>query len=190
MLTNKQKIINVTTNYLTELVDRKLNRAFWSWFGSSKIKNGSDPLVLYHGSKNKFDSFDTKKKGSATDSGLRGRGFYFSTNLRTAQSYGQHVYEVYLKIEKPFDMLSFNSLEEIIELLEIDSSIMYERGRGTKFHSISVSSSFSGVFSGAVRELGYDGIIHGQEFVCFDADQIKSVENDGSWDKNDINMFS
>ena len=171
-------------------IDNNLNVNFWKWFGKSKITKNGEPKVLYHGSKNKFLSFDDKKKGRSTDPGMRGRGFYFSSNIKSAQSYGNNIYEVYLKIETPFDLLSFDSLDDIIYLLNIDSSIIQERGRGSKYHSISIKPEFSGVFSGAVRELGYDGIIHGQEFVCFKPNQIKSINNDGTWDITDENIFS
>ena len=183
---------NMITEHLSESDTPKsnLNDKFWAWFGNSKVKEGGKPITLYHGSKNKFSSLDDRKKGSSTDDGIRGRGFYFSTNIKSAQSYGNNIYEVYLKIENPFDLLSFSSLDEIISLLNIDSSIIQERGRGTKYHSISVLAGFSGVFSGAIRDLGYDGIIHGQEFVCFNPNQIKSVDNDGSWDSSDNNIYS
>lgn len=188
-----RKFISTTIReYLNEQkeAETNLNNNFWKWFGDSKIKEGGKPMILIHGSKANFSSFDDGKKGSSTDDGMRGRGFYFSTNIKSSQSYGNNLYEVYLKIENPFDLLSFNSLDEIINLLDIDSSIIQERGRGTKYHSISILSGFSGVFSGAVRELGYDGILHGQEFICFNSNQIKSINNDGTWDIGDDNIFS
>ena len=91
--------------------------------------------------------------------------------------YGDNLYTVYLKVENPFDLLSFNSLNEIINFLEIDSTIIHERGRGTPHHSVSVYSPFSGIFSDNIREKGFDGILHGQEFVVFEPNQIKSTEN-------------
>ena len=188
-----RELIAITIReYLNEQkeTETNINNNFWKWFGSSKVKENSEPTVLYHGSKNKFSSFDDIKKGSSTDFGMRGRGFYFSSNIKSAQSYGNNIHEVYLKMETPFDLLSFESLDEIINLLDIDSSIIQERGRGTNYHSISIKSEFSGVFSGAVRQRGYDGIIHGQEFICFKPNQIKSIKNDGSWDIGDDNIYS
>lgn len=185
-------IATTIREYLNEQqnIETNINNNFWKWFGNSKIVENGKPKILYHGSKNKFTSFDDKKKGGSTDSGIRGRGFYFSSNIKSAQSYGDNTYEVYLKIEKPFDLLSFDSLDDIINLLNIDNSIIQERGRGTKYHSISIKPEFSGLFSGSVRELGYDGIIHGQEFVCFKSNQMKSINNDGTWDIGDDNIFS
>lgn len=191
---SKNFIVTTLKEYINEqksFDNIKLNEKFWDWFGDSKVVSDTGtPLVLYHGSKSKLSFFDDKKKGNSTDDGIRGRGFYFSTNIKSAQSYGNNLYEVYLKIEKPIDLLKFKSLDELVDLLDIDSSIIRERGRGMKYHSISVLPSFSGVFSGNIRELGYDGIIHGEEFICFNSNQIKSINNDGTWDINDDNIYS
>ena len=121
-------IKNIIKEFLNEQKEdeNNLNSNFWKWFGNSKIKESNNPMILFHGTKTKFSSFDDRKKGSSTDSGLRGRGFYFSTNIKSAQSYGGNVYEVYLKMENPFDLLSFNSLEEIAMFLFWDSNITKE----------------------------------------------------------------
>jgi hypothetical protein len=167
---------------------------FYKWFGNSEmVDNDNNPLILYHGSKNKFTAFDDRKKGSATDSGLRGRGFYFSSFKPSSQSYGDNVLEVYLKIEKLFDLLSFNSIQEIADYLLLDENIIYESGdinKGYPYYSIKVNSDFSGVFTSAIRDKGYDGIRHGQEFVVFNSNQIKAVDNDGSFDIDDNNIYS
>ena len=154
------------------------------------VDNSGNPLILYHGTKANFDSFNDKKKGSATDEGIRGRGFYFNTNIKSSQSYGQNLLKVYLRVIKPIDLLSFKSLDELINFLEIDSSIIHERGRGTAYHSIKVYAPFSGIFTSAIIDKGFDGIIHGQEIVVFNSNQIKSIKNDGTWDVNDNNIYS
>ena len=179
----------------TLTVDKtKKSSNFYKWFGNSEVIDiYNNPLIVYHGSKNKFTRFDDRKKGSATDSGLRGRGFYFSTFKPSSQGYGNNLLEVYLKIDKLFDLLSFNSIEEICNYLEIDDSILHDDGdinKGFPYYSVKVYSDFSSVFTDAVRDKGYDGIRHGQEFVVFKANQIKSIENDGSFDINDENIFS
>ena len=45
-------------------------------------------------------------------------------------------------------------------------------------------------FTNIIIDLGYDGVIYGSELVLFEPNQIKSVDNDGSWDFNDDNIFS
>lgn len=183
---------HIKTIYNKFINESKINDNFWKWFDHSKIiDEEGKPLVVYHGSKFKFNSFDDRKKGSNTDPGIRGRGFYFSTNLKSSQSYGNFIQEVYLKITNPLDLLSFNSLEEIIDLLEIDSGIIFETGvKGTLNYSIKVYAPYSGIFTSSVKEKGYDGIKHGQEIIAFYPNQIKSINNDGSWDINDKNIYS
>jgi len=41
-----------------------------------------------------------------------------------------------------------------------------------------------------IKELGYDGVIYGSEYVVFKPNYIKSVDNDGSWDINDDDIYS
>jgi hypothetical protein len=41
-----------------------------------------------------------------------------------------------------------------------------------------------------IKKLGYDGVWYGSEIVVFDPVQIKSIHNDGSWDKNDRDIYS
>lgn len=185
------KLKPILNEVLIELeTNSNANANLKKWFGGSKITDGSKPMICYHGTNSKITSFNDIKKGSNTDPGLRGRGFYFSNNINTDKAYGSILYEVYLKIDNPFDLLSFESLDKIVELLDIDPSIIHERDRGFSRHSIRISPEFAGIFSGAVREQGFDGILHGQEFVCFEPTQIKSVDNDGSFDASDSDIYS
>ena len=208
MIDLRQTIKSVVRSYLNEQenVETNLNDNFWNWFGDSKmVDENGNPMILYHGSSANFRVFNNKMKGSATDSGMRGRGWYLSASRLTGDGYTKNryydnpnnigtLYELYAKIENPLDLHSFNSLDEIAELLDIDSSILYERGRGSNYHSISVTGAdnglFSGIFSDAVMDRGYDGIIHYQEIVCFKSNQMKSVDNDGTWDLNDDDIYS
>jgi hypothetical protein len=190
---HQRKYIKTTLKeYLKENTQSNLNDNFYNWFGNSKIVDSSNkPLVVYHGTNSDIESFSDIKKGSSTDPGIRGRGFYFSTNIKSSQSYGKNLYKVYLKVVNPFDLLSFNSLDEIADILEIDPSIIHDRGiKGSPYYSISIYPEFSGIFSGSVREKGFDGILHGQEIVVFKPNQIKSIDNNGNWDINSENIYS
>jgi GNAT superfamily N-acetyltransferase len=174
---------------LFEQFRNSLNENFYKWFENSKIvdENGV-PKVVYHGSPNTdIENFEDSKKGYTTDPGIRGRGFYFTSMENTAKAYAKEgrVYNVYLKIEKPFDLLSFNSLEEIADSIGVDVSILNERGRDTEYHSIKVYTPYIGTFTGQVRSSGYDGILHGQEIIVFEPNQIKSVDNNGDWSESD-----
>lgn len=41
-----------------------------------------------------------------------------------------------------------------------------------------------------IKDLGYDGIFYGSEIVVFNPNQIKSINNDGSWDIDDNDIYS
>lgn len=162
--------------------------AFKNWFDGSKVvdKNG-EPLVVYHGTDITFEEFESKKAGMGNDSGMRGRGFYFSPNEKTSSSYGSNVIPLYLSIKNPFNPMDFKSKEEIAELLGIDKDI-FEYNPGENFK---VYQSYSGTFSSALKDSGYDGVIYleRQEVVAFYPEQIKSVYNKGDFNPNDPRMY-
>lgn len=77
-------------------------RNFYNWFGDSKVvdKQGR-PLVVYHGTNKKFDTFDKSKIGKKHKNLYQGKGFYFTSEYYEAQGYGKILMPVYLKIENP-----------------------------------------------------------------------------------------
>ena len=85
-----------------EIVDPTTNVKFKEWFGDSKVVDKSgEPLVMYHGTRHKFDTFEWSHFGQ-TDDGFYGRGFYFDPDPEEAKDYGPLVMAVYLKVENPF----------------------------------------------------------------------------------------
>ena len=147
---------------------------FWKWFGNSKVvdKNG-DPLVVYHGSQSEFSEFDGDS--------------YFTDDYMNADGYagGEYVYEVYLSIKNP---------------LVIDAN-------GKKWDDIETPYGTStGEVVGNVDRKKYDGVIFNNikdnwiddvdyqdpsiVYVTFSSNQIKSIENDGTWDVADNDIYS
>ena len=59
-------------------------------------------VKAYHGSKEDFTIFDHGKIGSATGVGMLGEGFYFADKKNVAKGYGNKLYTVYLKAQKPY----------------------------------------------------------------------------------------
>lgn len=100
-------IENTIREYLNEqasLENVKLNDNFWKWFGNSKIVENGKPLICYHGtSERNIKSFDLNKIGyNKGNYGHYGYGIYFSTDIREAKTYGNIIYECYIKITNPF----------------------------------------------------------------------------------------
>jgi len=59
-----RKLSTTIYEYLNEEknIESNLNSNFWKWFDNSKIVDlYGKPLVVYHGSKMKFDNFDVNK---------------------------------------------------------------------------------------------------------------------------------
>ena len=154
--------------------NHNLDDNFWKWFGNSKVvdKNG-DPLVVYHGSQSEFSEFDGDS--------------YFTDDYMNADGYagGEYVYEVYLSIKNP---------------LVIDAN-------GKKWDDIETPYGTStGEVVGNVDRKKYDGVIFNNikdnwiddvdyqdpsiVYVTFSSNQIKSIENDGTWDVADNDIYS
>lgn len=163
---------------------------FKAWFGdwdndpnnSSKVvdENG-EPLVVYHGTKNKFYTFDKRARGSNTDPGIFGKGFYFSKNLQTSKNYGNYIIETFLNIRNPFNNSEFKNKSELAEYLDISEDILTQGGTGIKAYT-----SFTGIFSDAIKEKGHDGVTtRFGEIVVFEPEQIKLADGSNStFDKN------
>ena len=94
-------------------------RNFWNWFGDSKVVDRKGrPVVMYHGTNAKFDTFNKEYLGG-TDYGFYGSGFYFHPMKKFAKKYGKNVLSVYLKADKIFDFsgFTFNS-DKQLQLLD------------------------------------------------------------------------
>jgi hypothetical protein len=86
--------------------------AFKKWFGdwenspenaSKVVDKKGIPLIVYHGTTKKFNTFNLKEIGQGTGNlGHYGYGFYFSNDVREAKTYGYNILNCYLNIRKPF----------------------------------------------------------------------------------------
>ena len=95
---------------------------FTQWFGGSQVVTADgEPLVVYHGTKSEFNTFDHKKIKGINE----GPGFYFTDNKDIAIGYGEPMH-VYLKLENPipYDKAVFSNgtIKKIIKrVAEIES---------------------------------------------------------------------
>ncbi len=85
------------------MASRKTNQtmteAFRKWFGDSKVVDAEGkPLVVYHGTRGDFTTFDYSKIGE--QGRAEGAGFYFTNNKQVAGGYGKPL-EVYLNLQNP-----------------------------------------------------------------------------------------
>ncbi len=172
----KQIIKETVNNYLNEQqnIESNLNDNFWKWFGGSKVVDKSNkPLVVYHGSAFEFEEF----KGDT----------YFTDDYFIADGYagGEYVYEVYLSIKKPL----------IIDAKDRKWDDIETTGGTTTTQNIVRTvdgSKYDGVIFINIKDSWIDDVDYQDAstiYVTFKPNQIKSVNNDGTWNMNDNNIY-
>lgn len=126
-----------------ELEDVTQNPNFIKWFSGSKvIKADGSPLLVYHGSNAKFNSFSYKYLG--TQGRSEGVGFYFTDDKNAAESYGKYLYSCYLSIKKPlrtnaknFTRATINNIiKQVITLQQSKQGISKQDGYLSNFGDI------------------------------------------------------
>lgn len=138
---------------------------FKAWFGDSKIVDeDGKPLIVYHGSDAEFNVFDRTKTRANMDI----QGNFFSPWELDAQGYGGNVRAFYLSIKNP-----------------APSSVAY-----------SVLKKYQGQNNAGVKareeleRMGYDGVNNdNEEYIAFNANQIKSVYNRGTFSPESDNIY-
>lgn len=178
-------------------------RNFYNWFGDSKVVDEQGrPQVVYHATNAEFDTFDKQKQGTGHGSAL-GKGFYFSTYEYQGEDYGKNVMPVYLKIENPMTLEGLKSqLDDIIKMYLKDGAtqkdIEFQRSYvGAKTDSILEMTDFlDGIsrrknipYSETLNKLGFDGIFFREQRVALEPNQIKSVDNRGTYSADTGNIY-
>lgn len=180
------------------------------YFKNSKIrdKNGN-LLVVYHGTENGgFTEFSKEKiRSGVTLYANNGDGFYFTENKAAADKYGKNnsLYSVYLNLENPFiftdakNQESLKILNDFAKKIGIEEKYNWEDYVSADQRTGSIMGYYidSGKgFSEYLQSLGYDGIIYNtynydtnkadKNFVAFESNQIKNIDNVNPTISNDI----
>jgi len=182
------------------LLDNPVNAqtpAFKRWFGDSVVVDDSgNPLVVYHGTVNDFNVFDSSK---VTYSMWAGFGNWFTTDRKYAEVFSKgiekvgRVIEAYLSIQSPLiydgddKVNGFNRM--IQEFEEVTGKKTYE-----------ATPEDAAAFREYIQSLGFDGVIITQWtgdsklsggrpvdiYITLESNQIKSAtENRGTFDPAD-----
>lgn len=159
----------------------KINDNFWRWFGNSKVIAGINPLICYHGSSSNFKIFKPSTSVGNQKEEDQIEGMYFTDNRDGASFFSltdddKYLKSFFLAIKNPYMVVDNNTLKlnlKVNKLSEVNNKL---------------------------RKLGYDGLIMERGFyarggphklfLTFTPNQIKSTQNDGSWDINDDNIYS
>ena len=171
---------------LTNLTERQWlqvrTKNFINWFGdwindpsnaSKVVDENGEPLVVYHRSPNKFNTFDVNKIGTTTDTGQYGKGFYFGVENDRAE--GNNVYEVFLNIRNPYNITKESR----------SSNIAYTYNRPfnewTNWHKKNISKEEADLVN---SKDGIIDLVEDNEFVVKNPNQIKSAtDNIGTFSK-------
>ena len=150
--------------------------AFRAWFGSSKVVDAQGkPLVVYHGGPDGITKF------SASKSGTFGAGVYLTNAEDTAKGYADNagpkynsgkVHAVFAKIDRPYVVDYSLPMDELLKA----KSVFKQRGSSERLSSD-----------------GYDGVVvidgDYREYVVFSPNQIKSVDNKGTFSKSSNDIY-
>lgn len=173
--------------------------AFKKWFGNSKVKDAYGvPMVVYHGSSDARFMADSGVFMSLKDryGDKKGVGaFWFAESRQTARTYADDKRALDYQAAEPAVIPAYIKLENP---LVVD-------GGGKPWREAQAIGKTSDVIEKAQTE-GYDGVIIKDvrddynsstktkattTYVVFDSRQIKSVDNQGTFDPNDARvMFS
>ena len=176
---------------------RQLTDEQRSYFKDSKVRDKNGNLqTVYHGTRGDFNTFETKRTGQnyEGDYSSLGRGSYFTANKETAKDFGEsstnegdlNIKETYIDIKNPFyaDEMSRNDskvLKEISEKYDIKEDDLYDG-----YNLVRLLNSKGVDSTEVLQEYGYDGIIAEDEFVVFDSNQVKNVDNVKPTESKDI----
>ena len=184
----------------------QFKRWFGDWKGGkrnvSKVVNrDGSPRVVYHYTDADFEAFDTSKSGS-NQGVTHGDGIYVSTNPAEFAYAGKNRLDLYASIKKPFEMqLTKSQAERVYDKYfapyHDDKYKTYRphvieklQSRSRVFDYLSEAADNGGVrTSDILKELGYDGVHDGSEWVAFDSTQLKSAtDNIGTFDKDNSKL--
>lgn len=155
----------------------KLSKQQIEYFKNSKVVDANNNLkVMYHGSyEPKFDIFDKKYLGTSTNAKSAKLGFFFTDDRGLASQYARrsatgNLFEVYLNITKPiikdFNGESVNADKELVNLI---NSALYNNNDGVIALNLK------------------DGFTVNNQYIVFEPNQIKSIDNRKPTNHDNIN---
>ena len=184
LLAPNDKVSNLTEKQYAQV----RTKAFKEWFGdwendpanaSKVVDENGEPLVVYHRSPNKFNTFDVNKIGTTTDTGQYGKGFYFGVENNRAE--GNNVYEVFLNIRNPYNITKESR----------SSNIAYTYNRPfnewTDWHKKNISKEEADLVN---SKNGIIDLVEDNEFIVKNPNQVKSAtDNNGDFSTTDNNIY-
>lgn len=159
---------------------------------SKVVDENGEPLVVYHGTGEKFYEFDKAKIGSSTrNKGIFGNGFYMTDDYDYASYYnrsggrinkdGGNVMPLFMSLKTPFEWSGSNALRAAKS-----AGFPKSRIKNGKLLPLTEENQILS-FTENLKNSGHDGVVFDfengvREFVAFEPEQIKSAtENAGTY---------
>ena len=169
---------------------KTLTKEQQEYFKDSKVRDeNGNLLTVYHGSPNEFTIFDIDRAGSRGS--WYSEGFYFTTSKELANDYASNkgkVYETYLNIKNPYIPTS--------DIINQDGSVTFAPSFSEDIKNrfpeqaqkyIERDGKLTGkTISYILQDNGYDGVNVGDNWIAFNSNQIKNVDNLNPTDNPDI----
>ncbi len=163
---------------------------FKEWFGNSKVVNpDGSPMVVYHGTPNDFDSFETNKNGLifvSDDPIIASKYASNDFGSRTMEISGRIV-NLFVKAENIFDPEKFSDNSEFIEALaEKGDFSQVKKSRFDNFNDLAEQALYDGIWSvletkefiDYLKEKGFDGIYIDNRSEYLQLDGISTKNRD------------
>lgn len=176
--------------------------AFKKWFGNSKIVDEKgEPLIVYHGTPNAgFDVFRDNSHFSSNKNYAdiyQNQGASSLSYKKTADN--PDTYAVYLSIKKPFDTRDKEARNIFLnEYRAYYSPELTDRGMVDWMEVEELTEwlkenypEYDGIIAdeGGVGGYGFEVQNRGVSYIPFFPEQIKSVDNQGTFDKKNPNIY-
>ena len=178
---------------------------FFDWFGdwtdpeatnvSKVVDENGEPLVVWHGSSATFDVFDISKFGK-TDKGSFGKGFYFTAQKERTAGYGNIVMPVFIDSKNPINAVENEALSFVYGSESREDAI----NRVIDPSDTAMSEEEKQIASEMITDellnesKKYDGVVYNTTFnkfaevVVSSPNQIKSIDNQGTFSTTDNNI--
>ena len=147
--------------------------SFIRWFGdwindpesaSKVVDENGEPLVVYHGSYNDFSVFDRTKTRANMDI----QGNFFSPWYEDSEGYGPNVRAFFLNLRNPATSRDgYGAL----------NTFRGQNNAGVRARELLVRKGFDGVNNDS------------EEYIAFEPNQIKSIDNLGSFDESNPDIY-
>lgn len=170
------------------------SKYFKKWFGDSKVVDRfGNPISVFHGTENNFKIFKNLGKSRQIGANV---GFFFTDNKNMAKQYAndKRVMEVYLSLQNPLIVEPNSTIKIFNEKIEIADTFDF-------FTQLDTKKSEQEIREELLKQ-GYDGIILRDTnvdtrsiedvhdvYIAFENNQIKSVNNRGTFDAGNPNIY-